>query len=229
MYKFIGCLGFILSSIFSGQAVADRVDEINKAPPVEFCNVVTNQFYHGMVGRMTGDERKIADPVGAPDGAMLVEDWDNATKQEKEFVAKHVFAGWDLMNDLIAKEGFIHLDSLAYQFHTECVIEREKAMKQSKSEHMTKDRNYLKKQYERMRGQFKGRISGFQPQDMGSSPLTPPQPLRLRRHSEASLQRAGKGIDKSVAGWGDRQQRRDKLIPTNFREPFMNALIDGDK
>lgn len=152
MYKFIGCLGLILSSIFSGQAVADRVDEINKAPPVEYCNVATNQFYHGLVGRMTGDAREIGDPLGARDGVMLVEDWSNATKQEKEFVAKHVFAGWDLMNELIDKEGFIHLDSLAYQFHTKCVIEREKAMKQSKSEHMTKDREYLRKQYEGMRG-----------------------------------------------------------------------------
>ena len=151
MYKLIGCLGFVFSSIFSGQVIADRVDEINKAPPVEYCEVATNQFYFGMINRVRGYDRTISDPLGAPDSAMLVEDWNGSTQQEKDFVSKNVFAGWDLIDKMIEEEAFVHFDSLAYQFHTKCVVEREKAMKQSKSQYLGNPERQ-KQEYARSQG-----------------------------------------------------------------------------
>lgn len=102
--------------LISSTAFADRVDALRTAPPDQYCGVVTNFFYQGIqarVGNIPREVKQLPDDLlkkyyaGAdfkvPNDAIYFELYDKLTDQEKTFMKKYIFQGWDEADKIVKR------------------------------------------------------------------------------------------------------------------------------
>lgn len=123
---FIAVIGMGILCLLPSQSRADRLDVLETYPAVEYCKQVTGMFYAGADAKAHGFARKI-EPVTPmiiemiehriplPKSAIWAHDWQQLNDREKEFMALHVFAGWDAVNDPD------EVDAKSQQFFEACV------------------------------------------------------------------------------------------------------------
>lgn len=104
MKKYIAAL--LLFMVSCGPVYADRLDILEAAPNVDYCTVSADMFLAGLRSQSAGHAKVIKEaspnmishaqhgyPV--PKDAMYVPEWDSLTDNERGFVEKNVFSGWD--------------------------------------------------------------------------------------------------------------------------------------
>lgn len=102
---FIGCVCVAVSMLTPVHA-GERSDYINSLEPSEYCEVIADQFYAGVLGKLYGSARefKHSTPevlenmehgIPLPKDGLYVFEWDKLDAAEKAFVRQHVLAGYD--------------------------------------------------------------------------------------------------------------------------------------
>lgn len=91
---------------FQPRAMADRLDQLEGYPTVEYCKQITGMFNAGAWAKVGGFAR-IIKPVDAtiieliehkmplPKTAIWAPEWHTLNEREQEFMQKHVFMGYD--------------------------------------------------------------------------------------------------------------------------------------
>jgi hypothetical protein len=91
---------------FNMPAQADRLDIVMAMDQKDYCGIVADQFYAGIIGKVYGAARefkpatpdiieKMEHGVPLPKDALYVIDWEELSDRDKSFVLEHVLLGYD--------------------------------------------------------------------------------------------------------------------------------------
>lgn len=104
---FVATVAAALVLAFSSVGYAgDRSDYINSLDPEDYCGVVADQYYAGVLGKLYGSVRELKATtaeilenlehgIPLPKDALYVHNWDQLDDAEKAFVRSHVLKGYD--------------------------------------------------------------------------------------------------------------------------------------
>jgi hypothetical protein len=84
----------------------DRLDIVLAMDQKDYCEIVADEFYAGVIGKLYGSAREfkpttksiienLEHGIPLPKDALYVVDWDNMSERDKAFVQQHVLLGYD--------------------------------------------------------------------------------------------------------------------------------------
>lgn len=117
-----------LMLLFSTTVFADRIDDVKKYPPQDYCTYIGGLYHYGVYRHNDGAKlefqtwNKEEEPEG--NEYLYIRDLDKMTDNEKEFILEHITKGWEYADTL--KGAPVDPNQAAYLYYYECMKEKAK-------------------------------------------------------------------------------------------------------